>query len=276
MKRQGPLDAAAVADALALTPAAIRLQLSHLEEDGLLAHRDEVAEGARRGRPRHVYELTSAAEALYPKRYGDLTTELLGYLGGPGATQVDELFEQRRQRRVAGALPRTAHLPFDEQVAALTAILDEDGYLAEAERLDDGSWRITEHNCAILTVAHGFSQACTSELAFIRDALPGAIGAPGGPPHGRRARVRLRRQPAGVVESADLISRTETPSTSWISLCSSSTRCCPPISTTNSSTAWPPSRSKMLMATMSPPTAPIRLATRPSAPGRSGSAIRTT
>jgi DeoR family suf operon transcriptional repressor len=175
LKRQGPLDATAVAGALALTPAAIRLQLSHLEEDGLLSHRDEVAEGAsRRGRPRHVYELTSAAEALYPKRYGDLTTELLGYLGGPGATQVDELFEQRRQRRVAGALPKTAHLPFDEQVAALTAILDEDGYLAEAERLPDGSWRITEHNCAILTVAHGFSQACSSELAFIRDALPGA------------------------------------------------------------------------------------------------------
>ncbi|HTU36590.1 MAG TPA: winged helix-turn-helix transcriptional regulator [Acidimicrobiales bacterium] len=174
LKRQGPLDAAAVAHALSLTPSAVRLQLTRLEEDGLLAHRDEVAHGPRRGRPRHVYELTSAAEALYPKRYGDLTTELLGYLGGPGGSQVDELFEQRRQRRVADALPRTADRPFDEQVAALTKILDDDGYLADAERLDDGSWRITEHNCAILTVAHGFSQACTSELAFIRDALPGA------------------------------------------------------------------------------------------------------
>ena len=61
LKRQGPLDAVAVAGALALTPAAIRLQLTHLEDDGLLAHRDEVAEGARRGRPRHVYELPSAA-----------------------------------------------------------------------------------------------------------------------------------------------------------------------------------------------------------------------
>ena len=174
LKRRGPLDATAVAEALSLTPAAVRLQLTRLEEDGLLAHRDEVPEGARRGRPRHVYELTAAAEALYPKRYGDLTTELLGYLGGPGASQVDELFERRRRRRVAGALPRTAGLPFDQQVAALTAILDEDGYLAEAECLEDGSWRIIEHNCAILTVAHGFSQACTSELAFIRDALPGA------------------------------------------------------------------------------------------------------
>lgn len=174
IKREGELDAVAVAKALALTPAAIRLQLARLEEDGLLVHRDEVSNGAGRGRPRHVYELTSAAEALYPKRYGDLTTELLGYLGGPDASQVDQLFEQRRLRRVAGALPRTANLPFDDQVAALTAILDEDGYLADAEKLPNGSWRITEHNCAILTVAHGFSQACTSELAFIRDALPGA------------------------------------------------------------------------------------------------------
>ncbi len=46
LKRQGPLDAAAVATALALTPAAIRLQLAHLEEDGLLTHHDAVPEGA--------------------------------------------------------------------------------------------------------------------------------------------------------------------------------------------------------------------------------------
>ena len=174
IKRRGPLDASQVAAELSLTAAAIRQQLTRLEEDGLLEHHDVDPPETRRGRPRHLYELTSAAEALYPKRYGDLTTELLGYLGGPDGAQVDELFEQRRQRRVAGALPRTAGLPFDEQVAALTAILDEDGYLADAERLPDGSWRITEHNCAILTVAHGFSQACSSELAFIRDALPGA------------------------------------------------------------------------------------------------------
>lgn len=174
LKRQGPLDASEVATALSLTAAAVRQQLSRLEDDGLLQHQQAALEGPRRGRRRHLYELTAAAEALYPKRYGDLTTELLGYLGGPDAARVDELFEQRRRRRVAGALPRTSGLSFDEQVRALTSILDEDGYLAEAERLPDGSWRITEHNCAILTVAHGFSQACTSELAFIREALPGA------------------------------------------------------------------------------------------------------
>jgi DeoR family suf operon transcriptional repressor len=184
IKRQGPLAVHDLAQALALTPAAIRMQLVRLEDDGLLARADssgadasgadDTGNGARRGRPAHTYLLTSAAEALYPKRYGDLTTELLGYLGGPDGEQVDELFELRRRRRVDGALPRLARLSFDEQVAALAAILDEDGYLADAARQADGSWLITEHNCAILTVAHGFSQACSSELSFIRDALPGA------------------------------------------------------------------------------------------------------
>jgi DeoR family suf operon transcriptional repressor len=176
LKRQGPLAAPALAAELGLTPAAIRLQLAHLEEDGLLerADADTDAEAGQRGRPLHRYALTAAAEALYPKRYGDLTTELLGYLGGPDGKEVDALFEQRRRRRVDGARPRMAHLSFTEQVAALTAILDEDGYLADAEEQPDGSWLVTEHNCAILTVAHGFSQACSSELSFIRDAMPGA------------------------------------------------------------------------------------------------------
>lgn len=174
LKRQGPLAANEVAQALGLTPAAVRMQLVRLEDDGLLAHDDVAGDALRRGRPAHHYTLTSAAEALYPKRYGDLTTELLGYLGGPDGEQVDELFERRRQRRVDEARPRLAHLTFTDQVAALTALLDEDGYLADATEQEDGSWLIVEHNCAILTVAHGFSQACSSELSFIREALPGA------------------------------------------------------------------------------------------------------
>ena len=276
------MGAGEVARALGLTPAAIRLQLAHLEEDGLLARDTAAGATSRRGRPAHTYTLTAAAEALYPKRYGDLTTELLGYLGGPDGAQVDDLFEQRRRRRVEGALPRLAHLSFDEQVAALAAILDEDGYLADATRQEDGSWLVTEHNCAILTVAHGFSQACSSELSFIRDALPGAHGRAGGASHGRRPRVRLPHRPVYDVAGGDEVagsgetSSTSAPSTSWISVRRSSTRCAPASSTTNSSTALSSTRSRMWMATMSPPTAPMRLATSPKAPGRSGREMRTT
>jgi DeoR family suf operon transcriptional repressor len=171
VKRAGSCTAADLAGQLAITSAAVRQQLLRLEEDGLVLHRS-ARDG--RGRPAHRYELTPAAEALFPKRYGDLTTELLGYLGGPESDQVGHLFEERGKRRLEGATPRLADRTLEEQVAELTRILDDDGYLADVERLDDGGWRITEHNCAILTVATGYRQACSSELAFIRSALPAA------------------------------------------------------------------------------------------------------
>ncbi|HXQ44863.1 MAG TPA: winged helix-turn-helix transcriptional regulator [Acidimicrobiales bacterium] len=171
LKRRGTSRAQDLATELGLTVAAVRQQLGRLESDGLVTHHRD-AEG--RGRPVHVYELTPLADGLFPKRYGDLTTELLSYLGGSGSRQVDDLFEQRRRRRLHDAGPRLDSRSLEEQVDELTAILDEDGYLADVERLDDGGWRITEHNCAILSVAQGFRQACSSELSFISDALPGA------------------------------------------------------------------------------------------------------
>ncbi len=171
LKRRGSLRANDLAEQLGITVAAVRQQLLRLSQDGLVTHHRH-ADG--RGRPSHSYELTHGAEMLFPKRYGDLTTELLGYLGGPDSSEVTDLFEQRRRRRLADARDRLAQMALDEQVAELTRILDEDGYLADFERLADGGWRITEHNCAILSVAIGFRQACSSEIAFIRDAVPGA------------------------------------------------------------------------------------------------------
>ena len=171
IKRAGPITASVLADQLGITVAGVRQQLHRLGEDGLVCHRPD-PDG--RGRPAHRYELPAAAEALFPKRYGDLTSELLGYIGGPQSPEVGALFEQRRRRRLDGATPRLADLSLLEQVGELTRILDEDGYLADVEALEGGGWRITEHNCAILTVATGYRQACSSELEFIRAALPGA------------------------------------------------------------------------------------------------------
>jgi len=87
---------------------------------------------------------------------------------------VEQLFERRRQRRVERARERLAGKSFAERVAELARILDEDGYLADFTRADDGSFRITEHNCAILDVARRWGHACSSEIAFLREALPDA------------------------------------------------------------------------------------------------------
>jgi predicted ArsR family transcriptional regulator len=119
--------------------------------------------------------LTAAADALYPRAYAELTNELLDYVGEADPTLMDAIFARRRQRRIDDARKRLEPLDsFERRVAELARILEEDGYLAEAVPQDDGSFRIVEHNCAILGIAMRYGQACGSELEFIRAILPEA------------------------------------------------------------------------------------------------------
>ena len=171
LKRGGEVSAEQLAQGVGVTVAAVRQHLASLEADGLVAHRDE---RSGPGRPRRRYCLTPAAEHLWPKRYGELTVQLLGAAESTHPGLVDEVFEERRAERTARARGRLAGRGFDARVRELATILDEDGYVAESERVGRGHWRIVEHNCAILDVARRFGAACRSELAFLRDALPDA------------------------------------------------------------------------------------------------------
>jgi predicted ArsR family transcriptional regulator len=149
----------------------VRQHLTGLAADGFVDRR-EVRSGP--GRPRHLWSLAPGAEALFPKTYGALTNELLTYVADDDPELLERVFERRRQARTERAREQLAGLDLDEAVPVLAGILDEDGYLADAEREPDGTWRIVEHNCAILEVALRYGQACGAELAFIRDVLPGA------------------------------------------------------------------------------------------------------
>ena len=172
IKKHGEARAEELAEALAITPSAVRQHLSALVAEGLLGVREQ--RGAA-GRPKHFYSVTSAAEDLFPKTYGDLTCELLDYLAADEPGMVDRLFDRRRQRRVEQAEARLAGRSFPERVEELARILDEDGYLAAVERDgEDGTWYIVEHNCAILEVAFRYGQACSSEIGFLREVMPDA------------------------------------------------------------------------------------------------------
>ena len=54
----------------------------------------------------------------------------------------------------------------------LAKILDGEGYLADFDKLGDGSYRMTLHSCAIWGVASQYGQACATELEFLREVLP--------------------------------------------------------------------------------------------------------
>jgi predicted ArsR family transcriptional regulator len=175
VRRRGEATADEVARQLEMTVSGARQHLSALVEDGLLAARDAPARPGQRGRRTLVYAVTPEGDARFPKAYGELTNELLGYLAEEHPDVVDTLFERRREARIANARRRLAgRRSLAEQVAELTRILDEDGYLATCEPAGRGAWRILEHNCAIWAVAQRYGQSCSSELDFIRAVLPDA------------------------------------------------------------------------------------------------------
>jgi DeoR family transcriptional regulator, suf operon transcriptional repressor len=174
LRRRGQGTAEDIARNLDMTVSGARQHLSALVDDGL-AEATEIprAEG-RRGRPQLEYTVSDRADSLFPKAYGELTNELLGYVSESDSSLVDQLFARRRDERVRNAQARLAtRRTLKDKVAELTRILDEDGYLATAEPIKGGH-RIIEHNCAILAVAQRYGHACGAEIAFLREVLPDA------------------------------------------------------------------------------------------------------
>ena len=175
VRRIGDATVEDVAADLGITVSGARQHLSSLAEHGLVEMVEIREDPPRRGRPRLAYHVSDVGDLLFPKAYGALTNELLGYVAESSDDAVDRLFERRRDHRIANAAERLdRHRSLAGKVAELARILDDDGYLASSEQLTRDHFVIVEHNCAIAAVACSYRQACTSELEFIRAVLPEA------------------------------------------------------------------------------------------------------
>jgi predicted ArsR family transcriptional regulator len=175
LRRRGEATADQIADQLDITVSGARQHLHVLAREGMVESSELPSPEGRRGRRTLVYSTTAAADSHFPKAYGELTNELLGYLADTDRELLDQLFARRRVARVANARVRLgSKRSLRAKVAELSRILDEDGYLASWEQVRPGVYRIVEHNCAIWAVAERYGQACTSELEFVRTVLEGA------------------------------------------------------------------------------------------------------
>lgn len=173
LRRRGPMTASELSDALGVGAVGIRQHLALLERDALV-HVSSVRRSV--GRPSHLYELTPAAEQLFPKRYDRIAMDALTFVeaaGGPEA--ITQLFERRRTALASQYRQRLNGKHGAEQVAELATILTEHGYMCEWARLDDGSFLLTEHNCPIDCVARAYPQACAQELQLYQELLGGTV-----------------------------------------------------------------------------------------------------
>jgi predicted ArsR family transcriptional regulator len=169
LRRSGQMTALELSDALNIGAVGVRQHLALLERDGLVA-----VAGLRRnvGRPSHLYALTAHAESYFPKSYDTIALEVIDHLAEIGGEEaVTEAFRRRRKRLATHYASRLNGKTRVQQVAALTEMLLEQGYMCEYEQLEDGSFLLTEHNCPVDCVARQHPQLCEQEIQLYEDVL---------------------------------------------------------------------------------------------------------
>lgn len=170
---RGPQSAAALAERLGLSPAAVRRHLDALVADGLLAERDpRPAPHRGRGRPARVYALTDSGRASFPHSYDDLATTALRYLRETGGEQAVTAFAEHRAATLADAVRPVVdrRATTATRAAALAGALSANGYAATTEDAAAGV-QICQHHCPVAHVAAEFPELCEAETRAFADVL---------------------------------------------------------------------------------------------------------
>ncbi|HEX8560940.1 MAG TPA: HTH domain-containing protein [Pyrinomonadaceae bacterium] len=169
LRARGASGADELAEALGVTKQCVRKHLDALERGGYVEHAP--ARGDR-GRPAHVFRLTPKAEELFPKRYDLFARSVLRQVGEVwGERGLNAVFCGCAAEMAEGFRPQLEGLGFDARIGRLTELLRETGYEAEAERLGDGSYLLTEWNCPQAELAREYRQLCDQELTVYRELL---------------------------------------------------------------------------------------------------------
>jgi predicted ArsR family transcriptional regulator len=169
LRARGSVGADELADLLGVTKQCVRKHLEVLEREGYVEH---AAARGDRGRPAHVFRLTAKAEELFPKRYDLFAKSVLKQIGEVwGERGLNTIFCGCASEMVTQLRPQLKGLSFDARVRRLTRLLRETGYEAEAEKLSDGSYLLTEWNCPQPELAREYRQLCDQELIVYRELL---------------------------------------------------------------------------------------------------------
>lgn len=173
LKTSGPLSVQEISKQLGITEMAVRRHIHSMEKDDLLE--TKLVRQAM-GRPTNVYTLASKADELFPKKYMQLTLDLLDeLLEDQGHEKIERLFEGRQDKLESRYQPRMLDKSLEERVAELAQIQNENGYMVDWSQTQDDTYTFSEHNCPIAQVANTFGQACQCELALFRNLLDAKV-----------------------------------------------------------------------------------------------------
>ena len=152
---------------LRLSPMAVFRQLSVLEEEGLV-----FSESRRhgKGRPSKHFFLTSHGHERFRRAYGEFAVDLLETLrDSEGLATVGEILEQRERAHIESSRSRVCGATLEDRVQSVAVVLSEDGFMAEADPIDEQNCRLRLMNCAVERVARKFPRLCSCEAMLIQE-----------------------------------------------------------------------------------------------------------
>lgn len=168
----GASTAAALADRLDLTPAAVRRHLDQLVDDGHVVSRDARPTGSRgRGRPAKEFVLTQAGRDGFDQQYDDLAVAALRFLGETGGDAAVREFARRRAAFVEERFGTVmVEHPDLGPAEVLAKVFTDEGYAATVRDSPVGE-QLCQQHCPVSHVAHEFPQLCEEETAAISRVL---------------------------------------------------------------------------------------------------------
>ncbi len=174
--KQDRATAQELADALDISPQAIRRHLKDLEAEALIEYKS-VQSGM--GRPQHVYSLSRKGRDRFPNHYSEFAVSLLDTLTETlGEEQASSILRKQWERKALEYRDKVGKGSVQERVAKLVKLRQSEGYMAEwnpLEPTDSNQFILKEHNCAISNVAETFPSVCGHELEMFAAVLPDCI-----------------------------------------------------------------------------------------------------
>ncbi|MET3803564.1 putative ArsR family transcriptional regulator [Nakamurella sp. UYEF19] len=169
----GPLTAAALAERIGFSSAAIRRHLEQLLAEGAVISREASTLGRRgRGRPARTYLLTEIGRTRLPHSYDALAIEALEFLSDVGGPDAVATFARRRAEGIVdgvrGELAAAVDVPAKAEI--LARALTGAGFAASVQEVGIGQ-QLCQHHCPVAHVATRFPQLCEEEMTVITQVL---------------------------------------------------------------------------------------------------------
>jgi predicted ArsR family transcriptional regulator len=170
LKQSGSMDSKELSERLGVSAMAVRQHLYALQDEHLVTYQEE---SRAMGRPVKLWQLTPDADRLFPDGYAELTISLINSVKEAfGEAGLDQLLDVRTRHQIAAY---QAQIPIYEELQqkleALATLRTDEGYMAQIQSKDDGSFLLIENHCPICAAATACTSLCARELEVFQRVL---------------------------------------------------------------------------------------------------------